>query len=104
MPLYAYKGIAASGKSTHGVRDAESPKALRQLLRKDGVVVTAVDLSKGGAKARDNYLNVLKAGGSEYPYPLLKKAGLDMATAAPYQALVRRMDATIDQMEKLLAE
>jgi general secretion pathway protein F len=52
MPLYAYKGIAASGKTTHGVRDAESPKALRQLLRKDGVVVTAVDLSKGGAKAR----------------------------------------------------
>ena len=64
----------------------------------------AEQISKGGAKARDNYLNVLKAGGSEYPYPLLKKAGLDMATSAPYQALVRRMDATMDQMEKLLAE
>ncbi|MFV3130713.1 oligoendopeptidase F [Niveispirillum sp. KHB5.9] len=64
----------------------------------------AEQISKGGAKARDNYLNVLKAGGSEYPYPLLKKAGLDMATPAPYQALVRRMDATMDQMEKLLAE
>lgn len=64
----------------------------------------AEQISKGGAKARDNYLNVLKAGGSEYPYPLLKKAGLDMATAAPYQALVRRMDATMDQMEKLLAD
>ncbi|OYQ37265.1 oligoendopeptidase F [Niveispirillum lacus] len=64
----------------------------------------AEQISKGGTKARDNYLNVLKAGGSEYPYPLLKKAGLDMATSAPYQALVRRMDATMDQMEKLLAE
>lgn len=64
----------------------------------------AEQISKGGAKARDNYLGVLKAGGSEYPYPLLKKAGLDMATPAPYQALVRRMDATMDQMEKLLAE
>ena len=50
MPLYAYKGIGPSGKVTSGVRDAESPKALRQLLRKDGVVVTQVDLSKGGKK------------------------------------------------------
>lgn len=64
----------------------------------------AEQIAKGGAKARDNYLSVLKAGGSEYPYPLLKKAGLDMATPAPYQALVRRMDATMDKMEKLLAE
>lgn len=64
----------------------------------------AEQIAKGGAKARDNYLKVLKAGGSEYPYPLLKKAGLDMASPAPYQALVRRMDATMDQMEKLLAE
>lgn len=64
----------------------------------------AEQISAGGAKERDLYLSVLKAGGSEYPYPLLRKAGLDMATAAPYQALIRRMDATMDQMEKLLAE
>lgn len=63
----------------------------------------AEQIAKGGAKARDNYLTVLKAGGSEYPYPLLKKAGLDMASPAPYQALVRRMDQTMDQMERLLA-
>lgn len=50
MPLYAYKGIGSNGKPSNGVRDAESPKALRQLLRKDGVVVTQVDLSKGGKK------------------------------------------------------
>lgn len=61
-------------------------------------------IAKGGARERDQYLSVLKAGGSAYPYPLLKQAGLDMATSAPYQALIRRMDATMDQMEKLLAE
>jgi general secretion pathway protein F len=49
MPMYAYKGIGAAGKATAGVRDADSPKALRQLLRKDGVVVTDVALSKAGA-------------------------------------------------------
>lgn len=47
MPVYAYKGIAKSGKATSGVRDAESPKALRQLLRKDGIVVTETSLAKG---------------------------------------------------------
>ncbi|HTE56881.1 MAG TPA: type II secretion system inner membrane protein GspF [Kofleriaceae bacterium] len=50
MPLYAYKGIGANGKSVSGARDADSPKGLRQALRKDGVVVTQVDLSRGGKK------------------------------------------------------
>ena len=50
MPLYAYKGIGPTGKGVSGARDADSPKALRQALRKDGVVVTQVDLSKGGKK------------------------------------------------------
>lgn len=49
MPLYAYKGIGVSGKAVQGVRDAESPKVLRQLLRKDGIVVTDVSISKGKA-------------------------------------------------------
>ncbi|HYE49361.1 MAG TPA: oligoendopeptidase F [Azospirillaceae bacterium] len=57
-----------------------------------------------GDKARDTYLAVLKAGGSDYPYEVLKKAGLDMASPAPYQALVRRMDGIMDQMEQLLNE
>jgi general secretion pathway protein F len=53
MPMYAYKGLGTSGKAINGLREAESPKALRQILRKDGVVVTDCEVStKGGAKAR----------------------------------------------------
>lgn len=52
MPLYAYKGIGARGKTVSGVRDADSPKALRQLMRKEGVVVTELDISKGGKKVQ----------------------------------------------------
>jgi general secretion pathway protein F len=52
VPLYAYKGVGPTGKAASGVRDAESPKALRQILRKDGIVVTQVDLSKGGVKVQ----------------------------------------------------
>ena len=29
MPMYAYKGVGTSGKAVNGVRDAESPKVLR---------------------------------------------------------------------------
>ncbi len=46
--MYAYKGVAQTGKSVNGMRDAESPKLLRQLLRKDGVLVTSFELTKGG--------------------------------------------------------
>ncbi|MDB5396550.1 MAG: oligoendopeptidase family protein [Rhodospirillales bacterium] len=55
----------------------------------------------GDTKQRDTYLNVLKSGGSDYPYDILKKAGLDMASPAPYQAIVARMNMLLDQMEKL---
>lgn len=51
MPLYAYKGIAPSGKTVAGARDAESPKALRHILRKDGVHITSFELTKGGKAA-----------------------------------------------------
>ena len=52
MPMYAYKGLGPSGKAVTGVRDADSPKVLRQILRKDGVIVTSFDLSKGGKAAK----------------------------------------------------
>lgn len=57
-----------------------------------------------GAPARDRYINMLKAGGSDYAYELYKKAGLDMATPAPYQALVARMSRIMDQIDALEAE
>lgn len=54
MVMYAYKGIGPTGKAVTGLRDAESPKAVRALLRKEGVVVTECEVSKkgGGAAAK----------------------------------------------------
>ncbi len=54
-----------------------------------------------GAPARARFLNMLRAGGSDYPYELYKKAGIDMATPGPYQALVARMDHLMDEVEAL---
>ena len=47
--------------------------------------------------------NLLKSGGSDYPYELVKKAGVDLATPAPYQALVARMNSIMDEIEAILA-
>lgn len=52
MTMYAYTGVGAGGKTVRGVRDAESPKALRQAMRKDGVIITTCEVStKGAARA-----------------------------------------------------
>jgi len=52
----------------------------------------------------ENYKNLLRAGGSDYPYDILKAAGVDMATPEPYRAVVDRMNAIMDEMEALLDE
>jgi oligoendopeptidase F len=68
-----------------------------------GAVYFAQKLLGGKAAERDRYLGVLKAGGSDYPTEILKRAGLDMASPAPYQALVAQFSRVMDQAEALLA-
>ena len=62
----------------------------------------AEKIVSGDPQAQRDFIQLLKAGGSDYPYELMKKAGVDMATAAPYRALVARMNAIMDEMEALL--
>jgi oligoendopeptidase F len=57
---------------------------------------------KPSTKARDAYLTMLSAGGSRYPIDLLKDAGVDMTTPAPFNAAMREMNGIMDEMEKLL--
>lgn len=55
-----------------------------------------------GEKARKIYLDFLKAGGSNYPVEILKNAGLDMTSPAPYNAVIDRMVAVMDEIEAIL--
>jgi oligoendopeptidase F len=57
-----------------------------------------------GKAGVENYKDLLRAGGSDYPYTLLKNAGVDMATPGPYRAAVAKMNAIMDEMERLLEE
>ena len=59
-------------------------------------------IAKGGAKERENYLSILRAGGSDYPINVIRKAGLDMTTPAPYRATVERFGRMLDQLEALI--
>ena len=52
--------------------------------------------------AVDDFLNLLRAGGSDYAYDLMKQAGVDLATPEPYRALLRRMEGIMDEIEALL--
>jgi len=52
--------------------------------------------------ALDRYLNLLRAGASNYPYDLVKAAGVDLATAAPYESLVARMNGIMDKIEQII--
>jgi len=57
----------------------------------------------GDAAATKRYLAFLSAGGSKYPIDLLREAGVDMTTSEPLQLTLKKMNAVMDEMEKLLA-
>ncbi len=59
-------------------------------------------MKTGGEEARDTYLNFLKAGGSQHPVDILKDAGLDMMSPAPYNAVIDRMEVVMDEIEAIL--
>lgn len=52
MPVYEFKGFNDAGKAITGVRDAESAKTLRALLRKDGIFLTEVTAERQSAGAQ----------------------------------------------------
>jgi len=75
-------------------------------------VIAAVKLADGirseaearppATAKRDAYLRMLAAGSSRYGYDMLKEAGVDMATSAPFDAAMRDMNRTMDAMETIL--
>jgi len=48
------------------------------------------------------YIKFISSGGSDYPIDLLKKAGLDMTTAGPFNKTIAVMNRTMDEIEAIL--
>lgn len=51
-------------------------------------------------EAVDRYLNLLRAGGSDHPMELLKRAGVDLGQPEPVQAVVKQLDELVTQLEQ----
>ncbi|UJR83559.1 type II secretion system inner membrane protein GspF [Sandaracinus amylolyticus] len=100
MAVYVWRGIAsASGKEIKGVRDADNVRALRTLLRKDGVILTQA-LEESEAKKKT-------AREVDFGRFFRRVSALDVAMMTRQLAtllksgvpLVESMSALIDQLE-----
>ncbi len=57
----------------------------------------------GDTAVRDAFIQVLSAGGSDYPHNILRdEAGLDMTQPEAYEPVLRRMNNLMDRIEALL--
>ncbi len=65
-------------------------------------IALAERIMKGGAKARDQYLNFLKAGGSKFPLDLLRDAGVDMEKPKPVNTAMARLKKLVNELEELV--
>ena len=48
------------------------------------------------------FLDLLRAGGSDYPMNLLKRAGVDLSVPAPAEAVVKQLDMRVTQLEQAI--
>lgn len=56
-----------------------------------------------GQPAVERYLDFLKAGSSDYPIEVLKKAGVDMTSSKPIEDALKVFEEKLNEMEKLLS-
>jgi oligoendopeptidase F len=60
------------------------------------------DIVNEGEPAVENFKNLLRAGGSDYPNNILLNAGVDLSRPEPYRAVITKMNAIMDEMEAIL--
>ena len=65
-----------------------------QLIQR--ITSTNIDERREGV---ERFLGLLRAGGSDYPMNLLKRAGVDLSTPAPAEAVVAQLDKRVTQLE-----
>lgn len=111
MAVYEYRGLNAAGKNVTGLKEAESPKTLRAVLRKDGIFLTdVVGQAEGGGKAGSKGKGV-SLGSTEVNFSKLAGGSVntdDIAVMTRQLAtllkagvsLVEALSAMVDQVEK----
>jgi oligoendopeptidase F len=69
----------------------------------DGIIGQAARKSGKATKNRDAYLKLLSSGSAKYPVELLRDAGVDMTTSAPFNAAIHEMNTIMDEIERIYA-
>ncbi len=65
----------------------------------------AEQVQKEGKPAQERYINnFLKAGGSDAPIAILKRAGVDMSSPEPIEITLKKFNSLLDELEQLLAD
>jgi oligoendopeptidase F len=64
---------------------------------------SAAQLAKEIPAARNRYLQLLAAGGSDYPMELLKRAGVDLSKPDTVRAVIDQLDGLVSRLEEELA-
>jgi len=57
-------------------------------------------VKEGNEKDFENYINLLRSGGSKYPIIQTKEAGIDLTDKTTFLAVVHRLDELVTQLEK----
>ena len=100
MPVYAYKGVDARGRNIKNVAEADNAKALRLVLRREGIMATEVLEQSEAAKKN--------AGNVNFSRFFSRASTMDVAIATQQMAvlirsgipLVEALSALIDQLDQ----
>jgi general secretion pathway protein F len=99
MAVFRFKGLNSAGKEVTGIRDAESPRALRTLLRKEDIFLTEVRLQTEGQpdNRREIDLKRLRKRVSAYDLATVTRQLATLLHAGV--TLLESITAMIDQVE-----
>jgi general secretion pathway protein F len=100
MPVFEYKALSAAGKPMTGLREADSPRTLQSVLKREGVYLTEVLGEKTQKQAASREVNVRR-------WVMGRISAQDLAVATRQLAvlvhagvpLVEAMTALVDQVE-----
>jgi general secretion pathway protein F len=108
LPVFEYTGLTEAGKNVRGIRDVESSKALRQVLRKDGVYLTEARPAEAGAQTGEQKTGLAREVDVGAFFGFTGVSSQDLAIATRQLAtlisagipLVEALTALVDQVEQ----
>jgi oligoendopeptidase F len=83
------------------IRDSRGFYVFQYATGISAAIALAAAIRDGGEAERERYLDMLRAGGSDYPIALLQQAGVDPTTGETVRAALGVFADTIAEMEEI---